>query len=32
MTIIVSSREKQLLNQVLSSTESLISELEDNCE
>lgn len=32
MTIIVSSREKQLLNQVLSSTENLISELEYNCE
>ena len=32
MTIIVSSREKQLLNQILLSTENLISELEYNCE
>lgn len=32
MNIIVSSREKQLLNQVLLSTEDLISELERYCE
>lgn len=32
VSIIASSREKQLLNQVLLSTENLISELENNCE
>ena len=32
VSIISSSREKQLLNQVLLSTENLINELENNCE